>query len=56
MLTLVEVKEKLMRIEETILLEILNINSEELVERFYDRIEERYDSLVEDLSDDEEYD
>lgn len=35
--------------DEVSLLEILNINSFDLVERFSDRIEEKYDSLLEEF-------
>lgn len=49
MLTLTEVKEWLKRLEETILLEVLDINSEDIVERFDDKIEEKYEILSEEL-------
>lgn len=49
MLTLEEVKEKLTRVDEISLMEILNINSEDLVEAFEDRIDERYEELRKDL-------
>ena len=49
-LTLEEIKDRLRRIDEITLLEVLNLNSEDLVERFEDRILERLtDDLVEDL-------
>ncbi len=41
MITFNELCEKLMMEEETILLELLEITSEEIVERFQDRIEEK---------------
>lgn len=41
MITFSELCEKLIMEEETILLELLEITSEEIVERFQDRIEER---------------
>lgn len=40
---------RLQAIEETILLELLDINSEEIVNRFTDKIEEKRDYLEEDL-------
>jgi len=45
-LILPELKEKLLDIDEITLLERLDINSEELVERFTDKIEDRFDSLM----------
>jgi hypothetical protein len=52
-MTLVELKNKLKRLDETILCEILNITSEELVDRFEDLIEEHFDELEEDLDDED---
>lgn len=48
-ITVTELAEKLKRLEETILLEVLDIESEEIVEAFYEKIEERYDQLREDF-------
>lgn len=49
-LTLCELKEKLAEnYDETLLLELLEINSSDIVERFLDRIENRYDLLVGDF-------
>lgn len=45
MLTLPEIIERLKRLEETYLLEVLNIDSEMIVERFSDVIEEMADKL-----------
>jgi hypothetical protein len=53
-LTLVEVCDKLKGYDEITLLEVLDISSEELVERFVDIIEERYDDLARDLEEPEE--
>lgn len=50
-LTLPEICDRLKSIDEVSLLEILNITSEDLVERFQDLIEERADNLEEDLED-----
>lgn len=44
--TLVELKEKLQRVDEVSLLEMLDISAEDIVERFVDIIEDRFDSLV----------
>lgn len=46
MITLRELIEKLKREEETFLMELLDIHSDELVERFTDKIEDKYDELV----------
>ena len=54
MLTLPEFSEKLEREEETILLEILNIESHEIVERFQDKVEERYEDLREEYEETED--
>jgi len=47
----VELAEKLKRLDEITLLEILEISSEDLVERFADTIEEKYDELLEKVED-----
>lgn len=55
-LTFEELRDKLRQVDEISLLEILDISSEELVERFQDRIEDRMEELesdFEDESDDE---
>jgi hypothetical protein len=52
MLTLNETKERLMRLDEVLLLEVLNITSEDIVDRFTDFIEAKLDDLVEELEDD----
>jgi hypothetical protein len=48
-LTLNDIKERLIQIDEITLLEILEINSEMLVERFIDLIEDKADLLERDL-------
>lgn len=53
-LTLEEVKERLKRLDEITLLEVLNISSEELVERFEDLIEEKFDDFQKDLEEEAE--
>lgn len=51
-LTLCELKEKLAEnYDETLLLELLEINSSDLVERFLDRIENRYEQLATEFDD-----
>lgn len=56
MRTLTDVIDWLKRVDEVSLLEILQISSEELVDRFTDKIEDNYDELREDLDSDEEED
>lgn len=51
MLTIQEIKERLCHYDEITLLEVLDISSAELVERFDDYIEEQYDVLAEELAD-----
>ena len=53
-ITFTELREKLKQIDEISLLEILNISSEDLVERFSDVIEDKYETLKEEFQDDEE--
>ena len=48
-LTIEELKEKLATIDEISLLEILEIDSRDLVERFVDEIEDKADELAEDI-------
>jgi hypothetical protein len=54
MKTLADVINHLKNIDEISLLEVLEINSEEIVDRFVDRIEEKYDALREDFEQDED--
>lgn len=56
MLTLLEIQEKLKRYDEVSLLEVLEISSEDLVEKFIEKIEEKYDVLLEELEDTEDDD
>jgi anion-transporting ArsA/GET3 family ATPase len=44
-LTLIEIKDRLKQIDEVDLLELLEISSEDLVERFTDLIEDNFDKL-----------
>lgn len=48
-LTLRDIMERLGRLDEITLLEVLDITSEELIERFADKIEDRFDELERDL-------
>lgn len=55
-LTLQEITKKLAeQYDEITLLEILNIDSFDLVEAFFDRIEERYEYFNKELTTDEDY-
>ena len=51
--TFTEIKEQLYLLDEITVLETLEINSTELVDRFEDRVEEKVDQILEDLG---EYD
>lgn len=44
-MTLHDLTEKLKKVEEVTLMEALEISSEEIVDRFLDRIEEKFDTL-----------
>lgn len=46
MVTLVELQEWLATLDEVSLLELLDIQSDELVERFTDKVEENYNYLI----------
>lgn len=52
-LTLHELCEKLKQLDEISVLELLNISTEELIEKFQDEIEERYDNLTEQFEDED---
>ena len=54
MITFNELCEKLENVEETILVEILELNSMDIVERFQDIIEDKYDYLREDFNNDDD--
>jgi hypothetical protein len=43
--------ERMSKLDEITLLEVLNISSEEIVERFADKIEDKFDELEIDLDD-----
>lgn len=49
MITLTELQEKLQVYDEVTLLELLNISSEDIVERFIDLIEENFDELIKEV-------
>lgn len=55
-LTLGDVQDRLKLLDEITLLEVLDISSEDLVDRFMDRIEEKLDELEVELTDDTEGD
>lgn len=48
-LTFEELKEKLQRVDEVTLLELLNIHSDDIVDRFEDYIEEQQDKLMREI-------
>jgi hypothetical protein len=50
-MTLVDLMEKLKRVEEVTLMELLEITSEDLVNRFVDKIENNFDALENELDD-----
>jgi hypothetical protein len=49
MFTLEDMKDKLKQLDEVTLMETLEITSEDLVERFVDRIEQKQDTLENDF-------
>lgn len=51
MLTLVDLADRMKHLDEVTLLEVLDIKSDELTDRFLDKIEERFDHLSEELED-----
>jgi hypothetical protein len=53
MLTFVDVCDRLKQQDEISILEILEITSDELVDRFKDKIEDNFDYLAEDLEDED---
>ena len=54
MLTLTDVIERLKKIDEVSLLEILNISSEDILDRFGDYVEDQYEILLEELEEESE--
>jgi len=50
-LTLREIMERMTKLDEITLLEVLDITSEEIVEKFSDKIEDKFDELEIDLDD-----
>lgn len=55
-LTIYELQDRLKEIDELSLLEILNISSEEIVDKFIDTIEEKYPVLVKEFEKSDEDD
>ena len=56
MLTLEELKERLMQLDETLLVERLEITSEDIVNRFSDFIENNYQDLIGEFDDNTPWD
>jgi len=54
MLTLRELQEKLKNVDEISLLEVLEISSEDIVNKFIDKIDDKYDYLVTEFLDEED--
>jgi hypothetical protein len=54
-LTLEDVFDKLKKVDEISLLEILDISSEDIVDRFPDKIEDKIDELEIDLDEEKEF-
>ena len=48
-LTFKELKEKLQRVDEVTLLELLDIHSDDIIERFEDYIEDRQEELMKEV-------
>lgn len=53
MLTSKDIRDRLKQLPEIDLLEVLDINSEDIVERFDDKIDEKEDELAEELADED---
>lgn len=56
MITIEELKQKLMQLDEVTLLEALNLNSEDIVNRFEDLIENNYHELTGEFDEDTPWD
>ena len=54
--TFEELNSKLKSLDEVTLLEVLNISSEDIVDRFQDLVEERYDYLINEFPDETQED
>lgn len=53
-LTIYDLQDRLRGIDELSLLEILNIDSSEIVEKFLDKIEDNFDKLITEFEDEDE--
>lgn len=53
-LTIYELQDRLKEVDELSLLEILGIDSEELVDKFIDKIEEKFDKLAKEYEDEDQ--
>lgn len=51
-----QLNNKLKRLDELLLMDLLEITSEDIVDRFQDKIEEKYDYLLRELEEEEHYD
>lgn len=51
-LTLIDLMDRLKKVDEISLLEVLDISSEDIIDRFSDKIEDRFDYLVGEFQDD----
>lgn len=48
-LTIAELKEKLMQFDELDLIELLDLNSSDILERFEDIVEDKYEFLIKEI-------
>jgi len=48
-LTIDELKEKLMQFDETVLVELLDLTSADILDRFEDVIQDKYDILIREI-------
>ena len=53
-LTIYELQDRLKEVDELSLLEILGIGSDEIVEKFIDKIEEKFDKLSKEYEDEDQ--
>lgn len=53
-ITLRDLVSRLQKLDEITLLEVLDINAEELTERFMDKVEEKFEELSEEFEEEEE--
>ena len=53
-LTIHDLFERLKELDELSILEILNLTSEQLIDRFQDEIEDKFDTLIEQFEDEDD--